>query len=65
MTNLEKIRTEAELMRVKSARYDMAFKIAEMQESIARIQGQMQIQLDKEKELEAKLVATDPAVDPK
>jgi len=55
MNNLEFKRMEVELIRVQAARAELEFKIVEREHDIARIKEHIQIQLDKEEELKAKL----------
>lgn len=52
---LEKKRIELELMRVKTARMDLEFKIEERLEDIERMQGHIKVQENKELELSDKL----------
>lgn len=55
MSPLERKRLEAELMRVKSARYDLELKILEREEDIKRLKDHIAIQIAKEKELTEKV----------
>jgi hypothetical protein len=57
MTPLEKKKIEAELARVKSARLDMEVRLVELEEAMQRILRDVEIQSNKEKELQAKLDA--------
>jgi hypothetical protein len=49
------MKIEMELLRVKAARAELAYKVAEKQEEIRRITSNIVIQDDKIKELEDKL----------
>lgn len=55
MTNLEKKKKEAELMRVQASRMDLEVKIAEREDEIERLKQHIEIQLNKEKELRQEL----------
>lgn len=55
MTALEKMKKQAELARVKSAKLDLEVKIAERQEEIERLKAHIEIQTTKENELEQEL----------
>lgn len=52
MTNLEKMRKEAEYMRVKASRMEQQVKIAEKEEEIERLRAHIEIQMAKENELQ-------------
>jgi hypothetical protein len=56
MSALEIKKAEAERARVYSARLDLELKLEEMKESITRIENNIKIQIDKESELEAKIL---------
>jgi len=55
MNQLDKKKMEAELARVFAARLDMEVRLCELEEAIARIQKDVNVQLLKEKELKQKL----------
>ena len=55
MSPLERKKMEAELARVFAARLDMEVRLCELEEAIARIQKDVNIQLVKEEELRQKL----------
>ena len=55
MTDLEKKRMNLELMRVTTARMDLELKVEEMLEEIKRLNGHIEVQYKKEKELQDKL----------
>lgn len=55
MTNLEKKKKEAELMRVQAARMDLEVKIAEREDEIERLKAHIEVQSVKEKELRQEL----------
>lgn len=55
MSELEKRKTRLELLRVQAGRMDMEIRIDEMREEIKRVEGHIQIQLDKELELKERL----------
>lgn len=55
MSELEKKRIQAELMKVKAARLDLELKIMESEDQIQRLQTHVKIQADREAELEQKL----------
>lgn len=54
---LETKRKEVELMRVRAARAELEFRILEREEEIKRMSDQIEIQIKKEAELEAELLA--------
>lgn len=55
MTPLELKRMKLELVKVAAARAEMEFRIEERLEDIARIKDNINVQLDKEAELRAKI----------
>jgi hypothetical protein len=54
--SLESMRLNMELMRVKAAKAEMEFKIAERLEDIKRIEESMKVQDAKIEEIELKLI---------
>jgi hypothetical protein len=52
MSSLEKRKKELELARVKLARQELEMHILERQEDITRLEGHIEIQIKKEKELQ-------------
>lgn len=59
MSPLELRKVKLELMRVTTARHELEIKIDERMEEIDRIKTNIQIQLNKEEELTAKIKAED------
>lgn len=55
MTPLEKRKKEVELARVRTARMELELKIDERLDEIERLKQHIQIQIDKENELEKEL----------
>ena len=55
MTNLELKRKQLELNRVRVAREELELKIEERMEEIERLKGHIEIQLQKESDLEKEL----------
>ncbi len=55
MANLEKMKIEVELMRVKAAKGEQELKIAEREDEINRLQDHVKIQEAKINELELKI----------
>ena len=55
MTALEKKRKEAELMSVRAARVNLEFKILELEDQIERLRLNIDIQKNKEQELEKEI----------
>ena len=55
MTELERKRTEVELLRVQSAKAELEFKIMEREEDILRIREHIEVQIKRENELAEKL----------
>lgn len=53
--SLEKKKTEVELMRVRTARMELEYKIEERRDEIKRMEEHIVIQANKEIELEQKL----------
>ena len=54
-TELEKKRIQLELIRVKTARAELEFRIMEREDEILRMREAIDIQVAKEKELETKI----------
>lgn len=55
MTDLESKRIQAELARVRAARLEQEYLIAQRLEEVERLNAQIKIQVAKEQELESKL----------
>lgn len=55
MTDLERMKLKAELMRVQAAKAEMEYTIAQKQEEIERIKAHILVQIEKEEELTLKL----------
>lgn len=55
MTDLERMKITAELMRVQAARAEMQYIIAQRQDEISKLSGHIKIQEEKELELKLKL----------
>ena len=53
--SLEKRKNEAELMRVRAARYELEIKVEERLEEIQRLKDHILVQLNKEQELEKEI----------
>ena len=55
MSDLEKMKIEAELKRVEAARFEMLYIIAQREDEINRLKSNIKIQEEKEIELKTKL----------
>ena len=55
MTDLEKKKLEAEIARVKATRLELEVRITELQEAMDRLSRDVELHVNKEKELQSKL----------
>lgn len=58
MTPLELKKMKLELMKVSAARLELECRIDDFKESIARLEASIQVQIEKEQELIAKIEAS-------
>lgn len=57
--SLEKMKINLEFSKVQAARFEMEYRVAEFQEKMRELEGQIKIQKAKEDELKSKMDALD------